>query len=128
MGEINDISRFAVDEDGTILRFANERFEDLNRDLLEVLAVGSASQRILAAYDAREIAYEICKSRYGRKNYKDYVEMVMRKYCPNEYEKAKIGKRYKVTTRFLIFMPWFFMFLVPIMIFLKNKYKKLCGE
>jgi len=128
MGEINDISAFAVCDDGTILRYANERLEKMNQEILEVLTVGSSSHRILAAYDAREIAYQICKLQYGHKNYKDYIEMIMRKYCPNEYEKAKIGKKYKITTRFLIFMPWFFMFLVPIMIFLKNKYKKLCGE
>ena len=102
---------YAVNEDGTIVRNAY-----MDKEILETIEVSSYSHRVLAAYEARNLAYEVCKSHYEKANYKDYVEMLMRKNCPIEYEKAEIGKKYRLLTRLLTYTPFFFMFYIPFMI------------
>jgi hypothetical protein len=82
----------------------------MDKDILDTLNVSSYSHRILAAYQARELAYDICKSQYGKPNYKDYVEMLMRRDCPKEWEKAEVGRKYRNATQCLIWMPYFFYF------------------
>lgn len=121
MGETFERKEYAVKDDGTIVRNAN-----MDKEILETLDVSSYSHRVLAAYEARNLAYDICKSQSGKENYKDYVEMLMRKNCPLEWDKEEIGKIYKVLTRLLIYMPFFFMFIVPMMVYLKKKHRKLC--
>lgn len=128
MGEINDISAFAVCDDGTILRYANERLEKMNQEILEVIKVGSYSHRILASYDAWKIACKVCKSQYKQKNYKDYVEMLMRRNCPIEYEKTLIGRKYKCWSCLLACMPWYFFIFIPFMVSLKKKHRALLSE
>lgn len=121
MGESFDHMNYAVKDDGTIIRNTN-----MDKDILDTIEVSSYSHRVLASYEARNLAYEICKEQYGKANYKDYVEMLMRKNCPVEYEKAEIGKNYKLMTRLLIYMPFFFIFIIPYMLYLKKKHKGLC--
>lgn len=123
MGEIIENKKFAVKNDGTIVLDTDK--EQLNKEILEVIEISSYSHKILAAYKAREIAYDICKTQYDKPNYMDYVEMIMRLNRPVEYKKAEIGRKYKLTSRLLVFMPWFFMIFIPIMIVLKRKHKKL---
>lgn len=119
MGDMN----YAVNEDGTIVRNAY-----MDKEILETIEVSSYSHRMLAAYEARNLAYEVSKSQYGKANYKDYVEMLIRKNCPIEYEKAEIGKRYRLLTRLLTYTPFFFMFYIPFMIMLRRKHKSLCDK
>lgn len=126
MGEIIEDKDFIVIDDGTIVRDSNSNRSSMDKEILETLEVSSYSHKVLAAYKARNIAYRICKAKYGKSNYEDYVEMLMRLNCPIEWEKAEIGRKRRITTRLLIFMPWFFMFFVPILIVQKNKHKKLC--
>lgn len=114
---------YAVSEDGTIVRNAY-----MDKEILETIEVSSYSHRVLAAYEARNLAYEVCKSHYEKANYKDYVEMLMRKNCPIEYEKAEIGEKYRLLTRLLTYTPFFFMFYIPFMIMLRKKYIALCNK
>lgn len=88
---------FAIKDDGTIVRNPNGRRdgqrEGMDKEIFEVIEVGACSHRFLASFQARMQAYRICKNRYG-KNYRDYVEMLMRNNYPVEYEKAEIVKKY----------------------------------
>ncbi len=126
MGEIAENKSFVVNADGTIARDAESIRMSMDKEILETLDVSSYSHKVLAAYNARNIAYEICKGQYKKSNYEDYVEKLMLINCPIEWEKAEIGRKYRITTRLLMYMPWFFMFFVPILLSLKKKHKKLC--
>jgi hypothetical protein len=66
----------------------------LDKEILDIAEVNSFSKSILAAYKARKIANEISKEKYGKENYKEYVEMLMVKHFPKELEKARLGKKY----------------------------------
>ena len=126
MGEIAENKSFVVNADGTIARDAESIRMSMDKEILETLDVSSYSHKVLAAYKARNIAFEMCKAQYKKSNYEDYVEKLMLINCPIEWEKAEIGRKYRITTRLLMYMPWFFMFFVPILLSLKKKHKKLC--
>lgn len=128
MGEEVNNRGFMLMDDGTIVRDADEKMKSMNKEILDIVEVSSYSHKVLAAYRARNIAYEICKEQYGKLNYEDYVEGLMRQKCPIEYEKAEIGKKYWLMSRCLMYMPFFFMFIIPIMIMLKKQHVKLCKQ
>jgi hypothetical protein len=99
---------FKVKGDGTIERIGNaalqpSAFSALDKEILDIIKVNSYSKKLLAAYKARKIANRICKAKYGKPNYKEYVEMLMVKHFPKELEKARfIGKS---TLLFLLIIP-----------------------
>ena len=128
MGELTENKGFVVNDDGTIARDTKSIMLSMDKEILETLDVSSYSHKVLAAYKARNIAFEMCKAQYKKSNYEDYVEKLMRINCPIEWEKAEIGRKYRITTRLLMFMPWFFMIFVPIMVSLKKKHKRLCKK
>ena len=66
----------------------------LEKEVLDIIEVNSYSKNILAAYNARKIANNVCKEQYGKANYKEYVEMLMLKYFPEEHEKSELGKQF----------------------------------
>lgn len=70
--------------------------EDIDNEILDIIKTNSYSKRILAAYEARKYANQICKKHFGKdkKNYKEYVEMLMAIHYPQELEKSNLGKRY----------------------------------
>ena len=136
MGETSEYTKFAIKEDGTIVR----DISGMDKEILDILEVGSCSHRIFASYDARKSAYKICKSQYKGANYKDYVEVLMRRSFPCEYEKAEIGKKIKreyVTFLFLpilLFLGWpalipitlYLLIGIPYLNLLKKKHGLLC--
>ncbi|GHV11020.1 hypothetical protein FACS1894162_6050 [Bacteroidia bacterium] len=74
----------------------------LDKEILNIIEVNSFSKNLLAAYKARKIANKISKKKYGKENYKEYVEMLMIKYFPQELEKAIKGAKYIQWRNFLI--------------------------
>jgi len=72
----------------------NNTLSALDKELLHIIEVNSYSKKILAAYRGRKLANKICKEKYGKTNYKEYVEMLMVKYFPNEHAKSELGKKY----------------------------------
>jgi hypothetical protein len=99
----------------------------LDKELLEIIEVNSYSKKILSAYKARKYATEICKKKYRKKNYKEYVEMLMVKYFPDEHKKSELGKRYVRWRNFLILclpvLGWIILPILPIRRKLKKMYK-----
>jgi hypothetical protein len=95
---------FKIRGDGTVIR-ADETssHSELERELLEIVEVNSYSKKILAAYRGRKLANKICKKKYGKANYKEYVEMLMVKHFPKEHEKSELGAKYIVWRNFLIY-------------------------
>lgn len=137
MGETIDNKDFVVKEDGTIVRDVS----GMDKEIFDILEVGSCSHRIFASYDARKSAYKICKSQYKGANYKDYVEVLMRRNFSNEYEKAEIGKKIKreYITFLLLLLLFFFrgpgliiillyylLIGIPYLKLLKKKHSLLC--
>lgn len=70
----------------------------IDNDILDIIEQNSYSKRILAAYEGRKYANQICKKHFGKakKNYKEYVEMLMAINYPKELEKANLGKKYSI--------------------------------
>jgi hypothetical protein len=146
MGENIDKKEYAIKDDGTIFRGINSDRERMNKEILEVIEVGSFSHRVLAAYQARKAAYKICKAQYGKTNYRDYVEMLMRGKYPMEYEKAEIGKKIVrllcmmgiigILVFLILSFPFFVILVLPLLILLtilfwvsyKKKYNSLCDN
>ncbi len=104
----NDGEIFKVKEDGTIVRTNEINSQGnnivLEKELLDIIEVNSYSKKLLAAHKARKIANKISKEKYGKQNYKEYVEMLMVKHFPKELEKAQLGGKY-------LFWLWFSIIL-----------------
>ena len=84
---------------GTRLTYSTKEEDSINNidsEILNIIKQNSFSKRILAAYEGRKYANRICKQHFGKtkKNYKEYVEMLMAIHYPNELEKSNLGKRY----------------------------------
>lgn len=87
----------------------------LDKEILDVIEVNSYSKKILAANNGRKLANKICKEKYGKPNYKEYVEMLMVKHFPKELEKAQQGRKYLFWLWFsIIFVIVSFGFGVPV--------------
>lgn len=69
---------------------------DIDSKILDIILENSFSKRPLAAYEARKYANQICRKHFGKtkKNYREYVEMLIVKNYPKELEKSNLGKRY----------------------------------
>lgn len=69
---------------------------DIDTRILEIIEQNSYSKRILAAYEARKYANSLCKNWFGKskKNYKEYVEMLIVQHYPKELDKANLGRKY----------------------------------
>jgi hypothetical protein len=93
-----DENIFKVKGDGTIERIGNADLQNneisaLDKEILDIIKINSYSKELLAAYKARKIVNRISREKYGKPNYKEYVEMLMVKHFPKELEKARfIGK------------------------------------
>jgi hypothetical protein len=112
MNSVEDGNIFRVKSDGTIERIENAGLLNsersaLDKELLDIIEVNSYSKEILAACKARKIANKISKQKYGKQNYKEYVEMLMVKHFPKELEKARLGGKY-------LFWLWFSIILTLI--------------
>ena len=123
----NDGEIFKVKEDGTIVR-TNEINPQgnntvLEKELLDIIEVNSYSKNILSAYKGRKLANKICKKKYGKPNYKEYVEMLYVKNFPKELEKAELGRKYLWGLRlfFLIIPIW--KITIPTYKEFQNKYQ-----
>lgn len=70
--------------------------DDIDGKILDIISQNSFSKRPLAAYEARKYANQICRKHFGKtkKNYREYVEMLIIKNYPKELEKSNLGKRY----------------------------------
>jgi hypothetical protein len=96
MAKIKSAEDYKVKGDGTIVRIGNTNLQNnersaLDKELLDIIEVNSFSKELLAAYKGRMLANRICKKKYDKPNYKEYVEMLMVKYFPKELEKAQQG-------------------------------------
>jgi hypothetical protein len=130
-----DENIFKVKGDGTIERIGNadlqnDNYSALDKELLDIIEINSYSKKLLAAYKARKIANKISRQKYGKPNYKEYVEMLMIKHFPKEYEKAQLGGKYLFWLWFIIIIAIIsYFFLVPSIILLLTvvipTYKKL---
>lgn len=105
--------------------------DNIDERILAVIKENSYSKRPLAAYEARKYANKICKDTFGqsKKNYKEYVEMLMAIHYPKELEKAILGKKYFLWLRFSVFfsivaigIPFVFLKTIP----LYKKLKSMC--
>lgn len=69
---------------------------DIDGNILDIISQNSFSKRPLAAYEARKYANQICRNHFGKtkKNYREYVEMLIVKNYPKELEKSNLGKRF----------------------------------
>lgn len=69
---------------------------DIDSKILDIISQNSFSKRPMAAYEARKYANQICRKHFGKtkKNYREYVEMLIVKNYPKELEKSNLGKRY----------------------------------
>jgi len=65
----------------------------LEKEILDIIEVNSYSKNILAAYKGKIVANKISKEKYGKKNYKEYVEMLMITKFPNEHKKMQLSKK-----------------------------------
>lgn len=105
--------------------------DEVDRKILEVIKENSYSRRILAAYEARKYANLIAKKSFGKekKNYREYVEMLMKLHYPQELEKSILGKKYLIwviITVVLSLSLFGIVLSVPIIIwFIIPTYKKL---
>ena len=72
--------------------------EDIDGKILDIISQNSFSKRPLAAYEARKYANQVCRDYFGKtkKNYREYVEMLIVKNYPNELEKSNLGKRFVI--------------------------------
>ena len=110
-------------ECGTLLKDNPE----IDNKILDIIRQNSYSRRILAAYEGRKYANQICKDHFGKtkKNYREYVEMLMAIHYPKELEKANLGKKYLSWLYFSIIpgigTPFIFLKVIP----LRNNIKKL---
>ncbi len=136
MGTENSREIFKVKGDGTIERLGRTKTKEtkvpqdvntpLAKEILEIIEVNSYSQKLLAAYRARKYANKVSKKKYGRKNYKEYVEMLMVKNYPKELEKAVVGKKYARCRRSLFFIvPAVFVFPAVLMVKYRKQLKRL---
>jgi ABC-type sugar transport system permease subunit len=123
---------FKVRGDGTIVREDEVKSKvqsTLDKELLDIIEVNSFSKNILAAYKARKIANKISKEKYGKKNYKEYVEMLMVKFFPKELDKARLGKKYRAwrntTIWICLIVPFSLTFLFIVVMPLRRKLKEL---
>lgn len=95
--------------------------EVVDGKILDIIKQNSFSKRPLAAYEARKYANQICKKHFGKdkKNYKEYVEMLMAIHYPQELEKSNLGKRYiswLITSIVLLFFGGLGLIVSPIII------------
>jgi len=98
----------------------------LEKEILDIIEVNSFSKNIFAAYNARGIANKISKGKYGQANYKEYVEMLMVKYYPQELVKAIKGAEYIKWRNFLFYsFPINILFLWTIWTIIIPKRKEL---
>lgn len=72
--------------------------EDVDNKILDIIKQNSFSVRPLAAYEARKYANNICKESFGKnkKNYREYVEMLMVQHYPKELEKSNLGRQFTI--------------------------------
>lgn len=70
--------------------------DDIDSKILDIISQNSFSKRPLAAYEARRYANQLCRNHFGKskKNYKEYVEMLIVKNYPKELEKSNLGGKY----------------------------------
>ncbi|MDR3286764.1 MAG: hypothetical protein LBT27_04920 [Prevotellaceae bacterium] len=91
----------------------------LEKELLDIFAVNSYSKNIFAAFKARIYANKLCKAKYRKANYKEYVEMLMVKNYPQELEKARLGAKFLFwlcLSVILVIIPPYFIVIILIRI------------
>jgi uncharacterized membrane protein YqjE len=111
---------YRINEDGIIECIGNADLQNneisaLNEEILDIIKINSYSKELLAAYKARKIANRISREKYGKPNYKEYVEMLMVKHFPRELEKARLGAKYAIM---LCLLPLLVFVLVLLWIFI----------
>lgn len=93
---------------------------EIDNKILAIIRQNSYSQRILAAYEGRKYANQICKEFFDKtkKNYREYVEMLMAIHYPKELDKANLGKKYLSWLYFSIIpgigTPFIFLKVIPL--------------
>lgn len=105
--------------------------DNIDERVLAIIKENSYSKRVLAAYEARRYANRICRKQFGKtkRNYKEYVEMLMAINYPKELEKSILGKNYLIWlclsvafSLVLIGVPLVFLKTIP----LYKKLKSMC--
>lgn len=103
-------------------------------EIIEIVRKHSRSKRILAAYKGRKFARKICRVYFGKylkkAQKKNYVEMLIKTYYPEELEKANFGKQYLkwLSISILLCIPFGIGFLISPFIIWKKvvpTYKQL---
>lgn len=110
----------------------NLHVSEIDRNILAVIKENSYSNRVLAAYEGRQYANNIAKTSFGRakKNYKEYVEMLMKQNYPQELEKSILGKKFLIwlwiTVLLSLLTAFGIILAIPIIIWIVvPTYKKL---
>ncbi|MDR3286765.1 MAG: hypothetical protein LBT27_04925 [Prevotellaceae bacterium] len=101
---------------------------ELEKEILDIIEVNSFSKNILAAYKARRIANKLSKEKYRKANYKEYVEMLMVKYFPNELAKSKLGTKYARWKHLVISLFFLIPFSVPVLLLIVLPTRKKLKE
>jgi predicted amidophosphoribosyltransferase len=98
----------------------------LDKEILDIIEINSFSKNLLAAYKARKIANKISQEKYGKKNYKEYVEMLMAKHFSKELEKAILGAKYARCRNSLFFiLPVVFIFPIILLVKYRRKFNEI---
>lgn len=114
----------------------NFHLSEIDRNLLSIIKENSYSKRVLAAYEGRQYANSIAKSSFGnaKKNYKEYVEMLMKQNYPQELEKSILGKKYLIWLWVAIILGltlYGLIFTFPIIVWIliptRKKLKSMCA-
>ena len=81
---------FEISNDGTIKRTSN----DLDDAILNIIEIGNARVTTLAAYEARQKCYDMCRNTTNRPDSEDYVNLLILNNNPKAFQKAELGASY----------------------------------
>lgn len=81
---------FEISNDGTIKRTSN----DLDDAILNIIEIGNARVTTLAAYEARQKCYDMCRNTTNRPDSEEYVNLLILNNNPKAFQKAELGASY----------------------------------